>query len=298
MSSILQDTPGGRPVKSKTSASKRHGRATQLVPPPALMKIVGSASVESYLRAGSSFFSIFRRHGKLKPSDRVLDVGCGCGRMALPLTRYLDSGSYDGFDVVPELIDWCRANVTPRHPNFRFERVDVANSFYHGKGAAPAAQFRFPYDDGIFDFTILASVYTHMLTADFMRYTSEVARTLKPGGTALMTFFLLNEESRPMKETKRSKFKFLYPYGRGLLVEDPDRPEGAVAYSEQRVRSILRANGLDVQQILFGSWCGRERAVSGQDIVIARRASDLGALPSPALRLKRLARRVKRRLTR
>jgi hypothetical protein len=137
-----------------------------------------------------------------------------------------------------------------------------------------------------------------MLADDFERYAGEVARTLKPGGTALMTFFLLNEESRRLKETARSKFRFLYPYGRGLLVEDPDRPEGAVAYPEQRVRSTLRASGLEVQQILLGSWCGRERAVSGQDIVIARRATDLGALPSAGLRLRRLARRVKRRLTR
>lgn len=283
-------TPGLR-----HAAGARH----KLLPPPALMKIVGSPSVESFVRAGDSFFTIFRDHARMRPTDCVLDVGCGCGRMARPLTRFLTNGTYDGFDVLPELIDWCHATITPRHPNFRFKRVDVANSFYHGKGATSAAQFRFPYEDSSFDFTILASVFTHMLPEDFARYAAEIARTLRPGGTALMTFFLLNDESRRLKETARSRFKFLYPFGSGTWVEDPDRPEGAVAFPEEQVRTTLRKNGLDAQQILLGSWCGRERAVSGQDVVIARKASgDRGALPSPLRRLRRLARRVKRRLAR
>jgi len=275
---------------------KQGGR---LIPPPDLMKIVGSASADSFVATGQNFFSTFKRHGGLKRSDRVLDVGCGCGRMARPLTRYLETGSYDGFDVVPELINWCRDNITPRHANFRFAHVDVANSFYFGQGAKRAMQFRFPYEDAAFDFTILASVFTHMLMDDFVHYTGEIVRTLKPGGTALMTFFLLNDASRRMKEAPHSRLKFPYPHGRGILVEDPDRPEGAVAYPEEVVRSILRASGLDVQQILFGSWCGRERAVSGQDIVIARRMSGGPERPPPTReRLKRVARRLRRWLSR
>jgi SAM-dependent methyltransferase len=284
-----------------TSPGKRRaaGGGRRLLPPPRLMKIVGSGSAETFVRAGESFFSIFQRHARLRPSDRVLDVGCGCGRMARPLTRYLTTGSYDGFDIVPELVEWCRANITPRHPNFRFKRVDVANTFYHGAGATSAAGFRFPYDDGSFDFTILASVFTHMLPRDLVRYAAEIARTLKPGGTALMTFFLLNDESLRLKETARSRFRFLYPWEGGLCVEDPDRPEGAVAYPEERVRAILREHGLVTQQILLGSWCGREHAVSGQDILIARKATGgLGSLPTPTQRLRRFARRVKRRLVR
>lgn len=251
------------------------------------------------MKAGDNFFSIFQRHVRLKPTDRVLDVGCGCGRMARPLTRYLTTGTYDGFDVLPELVDWCRANITPRHPGFRFMRVDVANAFYHDGAAGQAARFRFPYADDAFDFALLALVFTHMLTDDFVRYCGEAARTLKPGGTAVMTFFLLNDESRRLKETARSHLKFPYPRGRGVLVEDPDHPEGAVAYPEARVRAILREQGFEVQQILLGSWCGRSRAVGVQDVVIARKASgDPGALPSPLRRLRRLARRVKRRLAR
>ena len=59
------------------------------------------------------------------------------------------------------------------------------------------------------------------------------------------------------------------------------------------MRSILHENGLELQQILFGAWCGRERTVSYQDIVIARKrirrehwpAAAAGAVRDAALRL-------------
>lgn len=167
------------------------------LPPLELMKIVGSVSVESYVSSGRNLFRMLKQFGGLKQSDRVLDVGCGCGRLAFHLKEYLVSGSYDGFDVVPELIDWRRDHITPQHPNFRFEQVDVSNRFYHDRGKGRAAQYRFPYPADTFDFSVLTSVFTHMLREEFENYAGEVARTLKPGGTALMTFFLDNEGIAP-----------------------------------------------------------------------------------------------------
>src|SRR6266571_3339160 len=48
----------------------------------------------------------------VQPTSHVLDIGCGCGRMAAAFTRFLDSsGSYEGFDAAKEPIEWC-ANIT------------------------------------------------------------------------------------------------------------------------------------------------------------------------------------------
>ena len=50
----------------------------------------------------------------LAPDARMLDLGCGVGRIALPLTQYLSAaGTYDGIDVMPSSIRWCADTITP-----------------------------------------------------------------------------------------------------------------------------------------------------------------------------------------
>ena len=76
----------------------------------------------------------------LQPTDHVLDIGCGVGRLAVPLTRYLNSeGRYDGFDVIPHLIDWCDTEIGAKHENFRFHVADVFSSTNTIEGGADPA---------------------------------------------------------------------------------------------------------------------------------------------------------------
>lgn len=80
----------------------------------------------------------------------MLDVGCGSGRMALPLTGYLNSeGRYAGFDISQKAIAWCQEHITSAHPNFQFEVSDIYNSLYNPKGKYQSLDFRFPYPDFI-----------------------------------------------------------------------------------------------------------------------------------------------------
>jgi Methylase involved in ubiquinone/menaquinone biosynthesis len=66
-----------------------------------------------YRAIGAEFLGHFVRLGGLKPSDRVLDIGCGIGRMAVPLTQYLDSDAvYEGIDPVGEGIAWCTKTIS------------------------------------------------------------------------------------------------------------------------------------------------------------------------------------------
>src|ERR1700733_8769025 len=59
-------------------------RRRELVPPRWLNPI-GDGDFES---TGAEFLEYFIRLGGLDPSHRVLDVGCGIGRMARPPTEY------------------------------------------------------------------------------------------------------------------------------------------------------------------------------------------------------------------
>jgi hypothetical protein len=57
----------------------------------------------------------------------------------------------------------------------------------------------------------------------------------------------------------------------GCLTIDPDVPEAAIAYEEDRAFSFYREHQLAPEQPLYGFWSGREHFLSYQDIVIATR---------------------------
>lgn len=238
--------------------------------PPAELDFVGGVD---FVRVGRHFFDLFVGRGGLRPTDRVLDVGCGIGRMAIPLTDYLTPpGRYDGFDVVPAGIDWCWRKITPRFPHFRFALADVRNDLYNPVGGAPASEYRFPYPDGSFDFVFLTSVFTHLMPADLDNYLRECARVLDAGGRLFGTFFLLNPESERLIAAGQSTRPFARAAA-GCRYESDEHPEFAVGYEEDAVRRRLDALGLRVREpIGYGNWSGRQTDyVSYQDIVVAEK---------------------------
>lgn len=251
----------------------RHS-GSDMIPPASLMFV----GLGDFVAIGREFRSYFVELAGLRPEHRVLDVGCGIGRMAIPLTEHLSAeGGYWGFDIVEKGIAWCKSRITPRFPNFRFQHSDVYNRHYNPGGRVLARDYRFPFDDGFFDFVFLTSVFTHVLPVDLENYLREMARVLKPGGRCFATLFLLQEESLALLRAGRSRMDFAIEVAPGCLTISADDPETAIAYDEARVLALLERNGLRMRPPLhYGAWCGRERHLSFQDIVIAEKASTLG----------------------
>ena len=125
------------------------GRADPLVPPRRL-QFVGNSDFRA---TGEEFRGHFRGFARLSRQDRVLDVGCGSGRMARVMATELapPSGSYDGFDVVHEGIEWCQSHYEEMPVPFRFVHADVYHPEYNPTGTEDPRFFRFLYADASFD---------------------------------------------------------------------------------------------------------------------------------------------------
>lgn len=225
------------------------------LPPPELMSLVGSADPRTFSAVGLHVFEMVRDRCGVMPEGRVLDIGCGCGRIAEYFTEHLAGpGAYDGFDAVPAMVEWCRARITNRFPRFRFEHADVSNTFYSQSGR-DAAEFVFPYGNDTFDAAFAASVFTHLLPASAARYAREIARVLKPRGKALLTFFIINEESERQLANGEPLIPFPYRHG-SYALQDPGNPEAVIALEEKWARSLLTAGGLSIEALSYGGWRG------------------------------------------
>lgn len=233
---------------------KLSGKRAPMVPPKGMI-FTGSGD---FLKQGKKLLQYFIEDAGLQPNGKVLDIGSGIGRIAIPLTNYLDSaGAYEGFDVVELGVKWCQKKISSRFPNFKFTHIDLGNDLYKA-GENNAAQFQFPYPADHFDLVILSSVFTHMLPEEVENYLHQISRVLKPGGQCFATFFIYNEEVDQI-DTPNLAFQFPYDYGHYRLM-DQQVKSANVAYQEEYLMSVVEDAGLTINKAYYGYWPGRSKA--------------------------------------
>jgi cyclopropane fatty-acyl-phospholipid synthase-like methyltransferase len=193
----------------------------------------------------------------LLPSHRLLDLGCGCGRVAVPAMDFLDdSGSYAGLDVDSACVEWCRENIEAQDGRFSFTRLDVRSDSYNPSGAIPPDRAAFPFPDEDFDRALVSSVFTHLTEEGIVRYVAELRRVLRPGGVLLASLLLMNGAAESAVEAGTTSFGFRHRLERHSWTLDPNNPLDGVAVDETWFQSVVRENGLVLDQMVYGNWRG------------------------------------------
>ena len=236
-------------------------------PPAHLLDGVGPGE---FWQTGREMVALIRQEARLRPDDRILDIGCGLGRVAWPLSEELDErGTYDGLDTLDIYIDWCRNGLGLDPDRFRFHLVDVYSSMYNPAGKLKPETLRFPFDNQSFSLVIATSLFTHLSAAATVNYLTEIARMLEKGGRVFCSFFVLDDASREVLRAGKTYPEFTTEIEHGLLA-DPGNPETAVAFDAEWLHRVFLDVGYTVEVYATGSW-RRQFGPSYQDIVVARK---------------------------
>lgn len=149
-----------------------------------------------FLASGEAEADRLQRFLDCSRASRILDIGCGVGRLPIGIIRRLgDVRRYEGVDATQRSVRWCTRYLTPSHPRFRFTHLNVCNARYNPAGDVLNDDFRFPFDDASFDIVYLYSVFSHMKWEETERYVGEFRRLLAPNGKVFLTAFV--EENVP-----------------------------------------------------------------------------------------------------
>ena len=104
---------------------------------------------------------------QIEPTDRVLEIGCGVGRIGRELAPFC--AEWHGSDISGNMIKFARARTQ-----------DIPNIFLH---ELPEPNLRI-FNDGYFDCVYSTIVFMHLDKAEMFNYMRETYRVLAPGGIA------------------------------------------------------------------------------------------------------------------
>ena len=113
------------------------------------------------------FKGMLIEQAELRPGQRVLDLGCGTGTLAIEVKRHEPEADVSGLDADPEMLEQaeCKADA-----------AGVALELTEGYST------ELPYEDASFDRVVSTLFFHHLDPAPKRQTAREIARVLRPGG--------------------------------------------------------------------------------------------------------------------
>lgn len=134
-------------------------------PDSAFIAVDGSTNEETARLTGTYSGHQVSAALDLKPADRVLELGCGVGRIGREIAPHV--AHWEGVDISSNMIEVARERLA-QFPNVGF--TELSRSSLQ------------PLPDASFDKAYCVAVFIHMDKEDFVLYLQDMARVLKPGG--------------------------------------------------------------------------------------------------------------------
>jgi len=196
---------------------------TNIALPPSelLYRISGSNDPSEFM--DSCYFMVWQMLKDLEAADvrlqdkaRILDFGCGVGKVIIGLHIFNPTFCLHGTDLESNLIEWCSTNL-------RFAQ------FYQNSLRPPLR-----WSDNTFDLINAVSVFTHLSLESQFRWAWELFRILAPGAHLHATFhgpayFSLFSHVASTRRITRLETHLL---GRNALIMELEQP-----ISEQQYQS-------------------------------------------------------------
>jgi SAM-dependent methyltransferase len=172
-------------------------------------------------------------------SSRIVDIGCGLGRLATGLLAEFGDVPYLGIDANEDFVRWCRENIERYHPRFQFVHLDMANELYNPAGTLDGSELRLPVDDASADIVYLWGVFTNMVPEHVEAYIGEIGRILRSQGRCFLTACV--EDDVPDVTINPT----------GYVPYDCDTPLAVVRFSRQWLFSIFERHGLRIEDFRY-----------------------------------------------
>jgi SAM-dependent methyltransferase len=171
--------------------------------------------------------------------SRVVDVGCGLGRLATGMLVEFGDVEYLGLDVDKYFVEWCKQNIEAYHPTYRFIHLDVVNELYNPEGTVDGDRIHLPVESASADIVYMWGVFTNMGPEQVEIYASEISRIAREGAACFLTAFV--EDDVPQVTLNPT----------GYVPYDCNAPLVAVRYNTQWLFSAFRRHGLRVEDFRY-----------------------------------------------